>query len=68
MKTIVLLSILGVALSCAGPRVVVKTTATKDQMKLLYVQDNVHQGIIRCEIVEEGKLDKCKELAVHLND
>ena len=53
--------------ACAGPKLVAGTTATKDQMKFLYVQGG-GQGIIKCGVTADGKLSNCREIPVNLKD
>ncbi len=63
------------AVACTGPKFVVRTTGTSSQMKMLYWQKKsflffswYSQGVVKCDIDDDGSLTNCREMELVFED
>lgn len=53
----------------AGPRYVAASTASKGQIKFLHVSNGGNdQGIVKCDMGEDGTLSGCRDVAIVLEE
>ncbi len=53
----------------AGPRYIAASTASKGQVKFLHVSNGGQdQGIVKCDMAEDGDLSNCRDVAVVLGE
>lgn len=62
-----LLLLLASAAGCAaGPRYVAASTGSKGTVKFLYVGGDGDQGVVKCDVAEDGDLSNCRSVELVL--
>lgn len=56
------------ASGCASPRYIAASTGSKGQVKFLHIDNDGEQGIVKCDVAEDGDLSNCRHVAVVLED
>lgn len=62
-----LLALAALAGCTPPPKVVTNITNARDQVKFLYVQGD-GQGVLKCQVAQDGALSQCRDIAVALDD
>ena len=66
---VVLVAAMASGVGCYHPKLINMITASKDQIKFMYVdQGTQEQGAIRCAVAADGTLSQCTEIAFVFND
>lgn len=65
-QMMVLLVVSMSAFGCAGPRYVAASTASKGQVKFLHIDGSGNQGVVKCDMADDGDLSNCRSIPIHL--
>ncbi|HWV39473.1 MAG TPA: hypothetical protein VN033_13470 [Vulgatibacter sp.] len=60
-------ALIALATGCAGPRYVAASTGSKGQVKFLWT-DGSDQGVVKCEVADNGDLNQCRNMNLVLED
>jgi hypothetical protein len=54
------------AFGCVGPRYVAASTGSKGQVKFLHINGSGQQGVIKCDMADDGDLSNCRDIPINL--
>lgn len=53
--------------ACAGPRLVVGSTGRQGVVKFIW-DDRDEQGLIKCDVAQNGALSNCRSMSIELKE
>ncbi len=56
------------AFGCVGPRYIAASTASKGQVKFLHIDGAGNQGVVKCQMSEDGDLSNCRDVQITLTE
>ncbi len=67
VSLLLLIFLLSVLSACAGPRLIVGSTGRQGVVKFIWDDDD-EQGLIKCDVAQNGALSNCRNIKVELKE
>lgn len=64
---LLLISFILTMFACAGPRLIINSTGKQGVVKFVWDDDD-EQGLVKCDVAQNGALSNCRNIKVELKE